>query len=242
MAIPTSYTEETFAAYLRHDVLQAVADILEWEVKTPRIVLPAIPIAVVAAVNANASDIQLKTTSGDALAIRDDFGVGTRINFTGDPQEYRVAQVYVNEGDAANLYARVTLFPFLKQARAINDTGTYELGYVADEDHAAYGIITRETLLALGYNSISEVTGTENIIRLRMQGRVEAWRFVQATTAALGSAETQEGNFFSRAQVYYDARDQRIFAEQDMGRRFGLTVSNNPEFYTTTNTKVVARW
>lgn len=95
------------------------------------------------------------------------------------------------------------------------------LGHVADvlewdttDDLAIYEDILDEALLQLGYTDVSSVSGDENIRKLRMFGRIEAWRKVQSNSCGDINMGAEGGNY-QREQVFVMAGQQLDSAEGD---------------------------
>lgn len=72
-----------------------------------------------------------------------------------------------------------------------------------------------ETLLAYGVDNISEISGRENIRRLRAFARYQAWNAVVNATAGYYNFSADNGRF-DRSQINAQARENLKSAESDL--------------------------
>lgn len=110
---------------------------------------------------------------------------------------------------APTSYTEATLASYMHSV--LGDVAT-ALGWAAGT--ASYGEAVNEALLVYGVDSISSVSGRDNIAKLRALARVEAWRQVAAYTAG-GYDFTADGASYQRSQMHAQAMASMRTAEAD---------------------------
>lgn len=106
-------------------------------------------------------------------------------------------------------YTENTLKPYLHQV--LGNVATV-LGW--DEASGHYDEPITEAVAAYGADSISEITGRDNLRKLRALARREVWRAVMQ--AAAGHYDfTTDGQSFKRSQIYTHAEKAFQQAEAD---------------------------
>lgn len=229
MAIPTSYDYNGFAGFLRNEVLRFVADTMLWEYEEGADI--AAGSSQVIQLNGATVD-NARTLTVDALPAT--IYAGNQITFTGHATTYIAAET------AAAGATTVYVYPYVNGVIADNTVGSYT-PRLYRKTHPAYRAITDEALLALGYTDIAQVTGTKEVQKLRLMGRIEAWRAVMSNTVSDMSTET-ENTFYNRAQVFFSAKDQCILAEQEYIRQFGIEQEFEPSYAMTYSEKIKVGW
>lgn len=139
----------------------------------------------------------------------------------------------VKKGNVA-LYSssvKLDLFPYIVGVIPVSTDITLNIQRQL-KTHPAYRSITDETLALMGHNEISDVTGLNEIQKLRMRGRIEAWRAILSVTMGDINFES-EGTFRNRSQIFFSAREQVQFAEQEYSRIFGSSIANAIPFVET---------
>lgn len=254
MPAPTSYTADTFAKYIHREVLQHVADTMEWFTKTPadEATLITKTKALDYDLPIGASVISFDYPIGDDATIlaqraTDTEGliVGRDVTFAGDPQIYKIMEV------ASFLYPtpvgdyRFKILPYNEVAKTAGTIMTWEYNkfdnpYILEND-PVYGYIMDEALISLGMTTIDEINSA-NIMEFRAVARIEAWRAVLSNAVAMVQSENQEGVIYSRGQVYDAALQQLQMAEQEYSVLFGAPLSATTGYATTTSTKLRGAW
>jgi hypothetical protein len=187
MAIPTSYTYDEFADYLKFEVLRESAETLGFGDTTPE--QPALTQNLVVTGTAGIGNTILIEQSQMALP------TGSTLTFTGgkvrtlaSPLAVGDVSVSVNSGwtgsqvVAGNIYTRT-----IKAA-------------VARVRNPVYNLITDEVLSQMGLTNINQV-GPTNIKFFRLAGRVEILKRAMQSMASEYNY-TSPGSIHSRSQVY----------------------------------------
>lgn len=78
-----------------------------------------------------------------------------------------------------------------------------------------YQEAVNETLLSYGVDNISEITGRENVRRLRAIARFQVWKSVVNATAGYYNFSADNGRF-DRSQIHEQARANMTAAETDL--------------------------
>lgn len=110
---------------------------------------------------------------------------------------------------APSTYTETTLAEFMQDT--LQDVAT-AMDWTATPDD--YQEAINETLLMMQVDAISEVTGRENIKKLRVYARVEVWRQVMAATSGDYDFAADGGNY-KRSQVHEQAKANYAMALQD---------------------------
>lgn len=110
---------------------------------------------------------------------------------------------------APSVYTELTLKDYIHRI----------LGAVADVlswsvPNGSYDEIVNETLLVYGESDISEITGEDNIRKLRTLARRETWRAVIQETAASYDFQSGGGSY-SRSLIHKMAMENLAKAESD---------------------------
>jgi hypothetical protein len=238
MALPTGYTAESFANYIKRDVLQYVADSMDWYIAPPQPFTPdtrAVNLKADSFLNQGYIDIDEENTLGASSTFY--IQGGNTLVFVGDPQEYTVGWVSPAPGGGT----RIKIFPYLQVDKTDGDDITITNTITPRVTDPTYGYIMDEALAELGLSDISNVNSS-NILLFRLFARVQAWRFVASNTASMTSNEEQ-ANFYQREQVFQSAIEQLRVAEMDLedAQSAGSSV-NSGQAVSTVMTKVKVRW
>lgn len=80
-----------------------------------------------------------------------------------------------------------------------------------------------DTLLAYGADSVEEVTGRENIVKLRRLAEREAWRMASAAASARYNFSSDIGNFsrnqlFQMIQINLDRAERQASKHDELGQ------------------------
>lgn len=195
MAVPTSYTYDTFADYLKDEVLRDSAAALGFEDYVPEI--PEIVARVIVRTNSNTTSVPIYQP-GFTLAS------GTSLAFSNGATRTLGADMAANAtsitiSSAANLH--------------VNDFASIQLrAAVARIRNSIYDSITDETLISMGLTDIAQVVPA-NIEIFRAYGRLELLRKVMQNVAAkynytmpvggpmgVNNLYTQVGKMFQKEQ------------------------------------------
>jgi hypothetical protein len=269
MAIPTNYTYETFADYLRDEVLLDTAMELGWmDVFTEE-------------------ELSLLEGESEELAIKDRVYVGDEawaFNSAGFAtllrDEYRVAvgttgtTVTLNEpapvdipdgtivsfSEGAGVYIngnvnRVVDGAVAKGATTMDFTtsapagyGYFYVDYVAPTPptrrlHPSYKAITDNTLYKLGETDIVNITGLNAKRKLRLYGRRETWYMAMQAVAADYDYSSYLGGV-SRYQMYQHCKQMYEYEASRVDMLYGNTYVDTVGQYltSTARSKIKVRW
>lgn len=230
MSVPSTYDYNTFAGYLKDEVLRSVADAMSWQHETGA----DIPAASPQVIQLNGATVDnARTITVDALPTA--IYAGNKITFTGHGTTYTVTT------DAALGATTVYVFPYVNGVIADNTVGSYT-PTDRRNTHPVYRFITDEALIQLGYRNISEVDTPLAIRQLRMMGRIEAWRAVMSNTVP-DVTVMEDGGMLARQQVYDNAKQQCIVATNEFNLAFRIQASTSiPLFVPVQWTNVKAVW
>ena len=119
---------------------------------------------------------------------------------------------------------------------------------VPDEDRVInpiYQSIIDQTLILMGKTDITTVTGRENVKKLRLFGRREAWKFAMQALAADYGYRTDAGTS-GRSDVYHHCK--RIYQDEDLrismmyGEAREQSMKNSQYYTPTQRSKIKVRW
>lgn len=226
MAVPTSYDYNGFAGYLKNEVLRMVADAMVWQYEAGADI-PAASAQVIQL--SGATTDQARSITVDALPTA--IYAGNQITFTGHGTTYTVTT------DATIGATTVYVFPYVNGVIADNTVGSYTPTQNRNT-HPAFRYITDETLLLLGVRNISEISGAINIRKLRMMGRIEAWRAVMSNTVS-DVTISEDGGTLQRNQLYQNAVEQHDLAEKEYDALFNVIPETSVPVYIPTQTATV---
>lgn len=192
MPLPTSYTTDTFEDYLKYEVLQDTTYTLGWGVDVP--LTPVTWDVVYMGAEDGAKIIRV-------APLKYPIPKGTVLEFA-----HRVSGApYTDVTVAQNAYPDYD-FIFVEESQtALAPSVLYRASTTTTDempfDEEIFPSIIRDTLAGMGKASIAEVSGIDELNRLRTLGRVELWRKVVAFTSFDYPVSTQNANL-NRQQIY----------------------------------------
>lgn len=226
MALPTSYTEETFEDYLKYEVLQDTAFSLGW-----------------------ATDIPITPVTWKVTLVSSDSGAKI---FRVLPLKYPIKKdttlsFYHRSTNALLGSTSLVENAFTDADYIVGDTvlgvvspsvlyrAEVTTGEIPTTEPVFPSIIT-DTLGVLGVSDITSLTG-DDLIKLRVRGRVELWHKVMAFTS-FDYAYANQGGQLQRQEVYINAAEmykEAMFEWDSLSDTVDVVVQNSQR----TSVKVV---
>lgn len=111
-------------------------------------------------------------------------------------------------------YTEKSLAEYMHSAGVLGHVATVLGLAVGVSDAGSYAEAVNETLLVYGEDDITDITGSDNLRKLRGLARVQAWKMVVGNFAALYKFSA-DGGTYDRNQLFEQARKALEIAEAD---------------------------